>query len=208
MLAIRICARFAGWKTFAQDAHLVFDIRSDNSTSTISYDINTVILIFDTDPVPFSPDLRDNDDGETPRRRNVSTWYAAAATATTKQQPDEKTEPSDEALQLSLFIKAMIKFQALPPDDQMSYFRIAGIHGFPANVSWNKGRDPVPREDADLADSLWARDGGFYCPHNSFVFPTWHRAYMMLFEVRLPLIPKHSAMSYAYTIVREPSETS
>jgi tyrosinase len=42
--------------------------------------------------------------------------------------------------------------------------RTIGIHGYP-KVDW----DDVP--------------GGFYCPHNKFRFPTWHRPYMMLYEV-------------------------
>lgn len=73
----------------------------------------------------------------------------------------------------------MKTFQGLPPNDQLSYYRVAGIHGSPYNVSWNMGKKPVPLKAAELG-----RDG-FYCQHNNFLFPTWHRAYMALFEVRI-----------------------
>lgn len=106
-----------------------------------------------------------------PRRRSVFKWF------------EEAQKPSLTALELSLFIRAMTKFQQLPPEDQLSYFRIAGIHSYPSNVSWNMGKEPIPYDAKDMEQRMEKHDGGDYCPHNNFVFPTWHRAYMMLFEV-------------------------
>lgn len=58
--------------------------------------------------------------------------------------------------------------------DQLSWFAIGGIHGSP-KLPW----DSVPGG----SDSTW----GGYCTHASVLFPTWHRPYVLLFEVSLPL---------------------
>ncbi|KAL7936844.1 Monophenol monooxygenase [Trichoderma chlorosporum] len=125
----------------------------------------------DNDPVPIIP--IPIEDGVIPHRRNVKTWYDEAQTSTAT------------ALELSLFIQAMTKFQALPPKDQLSYFRIAGIHSYPSNVPWNMNKEPIPYDDPNMAKRMKNGEGGDYCPHNKFVFPTWHRAYLMLFERRV-----------------------
>lgn len=89
-------------------------------------------------------------------------------------------------VQVSLFIQAMTKFQAMTFQDQLSYFRIAGIHGLPA-TSWDNDLNPLDAS-ASYKDGKYAPTENtrqFYCPHNSLIFPTWHRAYMLLFEQRL-----------------------
>ncbi|KAL7900614.1 Monophenol monooxygenase [Trichoderma sp. SZMC 28014] len=130
-------------------------------------------LVFDIDsdnyPVPIVPISIDATD-KIPHRRNVTKWFEEAKTS------------QETALQLSLFIQAMNKFQLLPPEDQLSYFRIAGIHSYPPNVSWNMCKEPIPYDDPDMEKRMKNGEGGDYCAHNNFVFPTWHRAYMMLFE--------------------------
>jgi hypothetical protein len=45
------------------------------------------------------------------------------------------------------------------------YMTTTGIHGFP-KVKWDN-----------------VEDAGLYYPHNTFTFPTWHRPYMLLYEV-------------------------
>lgn len=57
-------------------------------------------------------------------------------------------------------------------EDPVSYFQIAGIHGLPY-VRW-KGEGEGSGKDE--------RKG--YCNHGSVLFPTWHRPYISLFEVR------------------------
>jgi hypothetical protein len=52
--------------------------------------------------------------------------------------------------------------------DPTSYYQISGIHGEP-HVPWN---------------GATAQKSGSYCQHGSVLFPTWHRSYLLLFEVR------------------------
>jgi tyrosinase len=84
-----------------------------------------------------------------------------------------------------LFILALRQFQQVDQDDPLSYYQVAGkrpqvilerqatdlqgIHGLP-QVSWDgvEGRGEYPG----------------YCSHAAVTFPTWHRPYIALFEVR------------------------
>lgn len=72
-----------------------------------------------------------------------------------------------------LFILALSSFQSIPQDNILSYYQIAGIHGMPVQT-WN-GVQPF---------NQYAQSG--YCPHDSVLFPTWHRPYLALFEVTTP----------------------
>ena len=87
-----------------------------------------------------------------PTRKEITAWYSN----------------DENALQVSLFIQALALFQKMPATDQLSYFRVAGIHGFPL-VSWDGVTDPK----------------GWYCSHQQPTFPTWHRPYVALYEQRL-----------------------
>lgn len=63
-------------------------------------------------------------------------------------------------------------------DNVPSYFQVGKIHGLPYKP-WNEafgaqGWNP---------NTTW----GGYCTHGSVLFPTWHRPYMMLHEVRSAL---------------------
>jgi tyrosinase len=64
-----------------------------------------------------------------------------------------------------------------PQSDQLSQFGIGGIHGLPY-VQWegSGGNRPVQ-------GSQW----GGYCTHGNVLFPTWHRPYVALYEVRTGL---------------------
>ena len=59
-----------------------------------------------------------------------------------------------------------------------SFFSVAGIHGLPFQpwdgVLGNKPFNPNSNQ--------W----GGYCTHGSTLFPTWHRPYVMLYEVCVP----------------------
>ena len=88
-------------------------------------------------------------------------------------------------VQFSLFIRALRVFQGMDFRDLLSYFQVAAIHGLPA-VSWDS--DPTPRLVTETYPGNYAQNDvtpDFYCPHQSLIFPTWHRAYMLLFEQRL-----------------------
>jgi tyrosinase len=69
--------------------------------------------------------------------------------------------------------------EAIQKDNQgtvQSFFAVGGIHGLPY----------VPWDDA-TGDQPWDPDSGTwggYCTHGSVLFPTWHRPYVMLYEVR------------------------
>ncbi|GKT45419.1 tyrosinase [Colletotrichum spaethianum] len=103
--------------------------------------------------------------GPPPSRSEINAWA--------KQNP----------IQLSLFIQALRAFQSMDFRDQLSYYRIAGIHGLPA-TSWDN--DPIPIEVTNsYGENYPDHTPDFYCPHNTLIFPTWHRAYLLLFEQRL-----------------------
>src|SRR5579871_2731129 len=69
------------------------------------------------------------------------------------------------------------------PQDAFSYYQIAGIHGMPYRP-WDEVTDRVvrfPPPTKKIRDGpLWKG----YCSHGSVLFPLWHRAYLMQFEVR------------------------
>ncbi|KAM3068241.1 hypothetical protein ACMFMG_011286 [Clarireedia jacksonii] len=87
-----------------------------------------------------------------PIRPEVGEWY------------DSRDQNPTIAIQVSLYLQALLKFQRQSWTEQLSYFQIAGIHGFPAQV-WD-----------DTGET------GFYCAHQLPTFPTWHRAYLTLYE--------------------------
>ncbi|KAK2778714.1 tyrosinase [Colletotrichum kahawae] len=105
-------------------------------------------------------------------RREVNAWAA--------QNP----------IQLSLFIQALRIFESMDFEDQLSYYRVAGIHGLPSTI-WDHA--PAPADVTSYYPDLYAKypkltgdiTAGYYCPHQTLIFPTWHRAYMLLFEQRL-----------------------
>ena len=67
-----------------------------------------------------------------------------------------------------LFILALIQLQNTNQSDPLSYFQIAGIHGYPT-LPW----DGVIGNGSNYPG---------YCTHAAVAFPTWHRPYMALYE--------------------------
>ncbi|KAK7424587.1 hypothetical protein QQZ08_008597 [Neonectria magnoliae] len=98
-----------------------------------------------TDTIPYIPGM--------PLRHEIS----ALANPTTQDGRDQWT----------LFVLALEKFKAMPVNEKLSYFQIAGIHDYP-RVSWDQGNPEAGK--------------GSYCTHNKLNFSTWHRVYMLLFE--------------------------
>jgi tyrosinase len=76
-------------------------------------------------------------------------------------------EPKDQR-QWTLYVLALERFKNLPVDEKLSYFQVAGIHAYP-QLTWDEGEP--------------SKKGGFYCTHGQLTFSTWHRVYMLLFEV-------------------------
>ncbi|KAH6842988.1 hypothetical protein B0I37DRAFT_208669 [Chaetomium sp. MPI-CAGE-AT-0009] len=89
--------------------------------------------------------------GQTPARLNINTLWARGGP------------------QWDLYVLALSELQAMNETDELSYFGITGIHGFP-HSAWNGVRhvDGAP-------------EAGF-CPHGDLLFITWHRPYVALFE--------------------------
>ncbi|KAH7154288.1 hypothetical protein DER46DRAFT_628176 [Fusarium sp. MPI-SDFR-AT-0072] len=80
--------------------------------------------------------------------------------------------------QWTLFVLALEKFKMKPVNEKLSYFQVAGIHGYPEGA-WDGA--PAPRQDPTNPRKGDQPYGG-YCNHNGLNFPTWHRPYMALFE--------------------------
>ncbi|KAM0228209.1 hypothetical protein ACHAP5_012004 [Fusarium lateritium] len=87
------------------------------------------------------------------------------------------TDP-DLRRQWTLFVLALERFKLKPVSEKLSYFQVAGIHGYPENT-WDGA--PEPRADPENPKAGDQPFGG-YCNHNGLNFPTWHRPYMALFE--------------------------
>jgi len=124
-------------------------------------------VVVKTKNIPYAQNL--------PVRREVSTLYR---TPTSK---GETWDPEDKR-QWTLLCYALESFKALPVNDKLSYFQVAGIHGYP-ETDWDSA--PSPPKDPPLGKDpgKGANPFGGYCEHNTIAFPTWHRPYMLLFEV-------------------------
>ncbi|EEA23434.1 hypothetical protein TMatcc_002304 [Talaromyces marneffei ATCC 18224] len=79
-----------------------------------------------------------------------------------------------------LYVQALAQFQADDQSDLVSYYEVAGIHGYPYR-SW---------------DSVNGRYLTGYCSHGSPIFPTWHRPYLALFEQRIWQYAQSIAATY------------
>ncbi|KAB8274760.1 common central domain of tyrosinase-domain-containing protein [Aspergillus minisclerotigenes] len=84
----------------------------------------------------------------------------------------EQTGAGSNRIQLTLFVEALTVIQNRPLNDQLSYFRLAGIHGAP----WTEW-DGVPGGQTDSKGNPTG-----FCVHNNYTFPTWHRVYVTLYE--------------------------
>lgn len=76
----------------------------------------------------------------------------------------------NNADQFNIYLLALEALQKTSQSNKLSYYQIMGIHGVPFK-SW----DSVQRS---------SNGGGGYCTHSSNLFPTWHRPYVALYEVR------------------------
>ncbi|KAF7537431.1 hypothetical protein G7054_g3742 [Neopestalotiopsis clavispora] len=92
---------------------------------------------------------------EVPVRMEVDKWYLS-----------NKIEHIN---QRALFFPAFWRFSQMDPHEKLSWFQIAGIHGKPF-VAW----DEEPQRGATPNRG--------YCTHNSILFSTWHRPYLLLWE--------------------------
>ncbi|KAK4145629.1 common central domain of tyrosinase-domain-containing protein [Dichotomopilus funicola] len=100
---------------------------------------------------------------KSPLRLEVDSWYP----------PDPRKFTPDQVevylIQNSLFLWALQILQEKHPCGELSYFQIAGIHGFPYQ----------PWDEPNCAPEVGNQG---YCTHDSLLFLPWHRPYMALFE--------------------------
>ncbi|KJZ74666.1 hypothetical protein HIM_06016 [Hirsutella minnesotensis 3608] len=85
--------------------------------------------------------------------------------------------------QWDLYLLALKEMHEMSPDDQLSFFQIAGIHGKPY-VQWNTA--------GGQRSNGWAG----YCPHGERIFLPWHRPYLALYEQELVRHAKRIAGTY------------
>ena len=86
--------------------------------------------------------------------------------------------------QYDLLILAMEQWKKGGENVDTSYYGVSSIHGVPRQ-DWN-GVSQCP--------TCGGSDG--YCPHDSILFPGWHRAYVALFEQEFLKIVKQIAQQY------------
>ena len=82
-------------------------------------------------------------------------------------------DSGEDRSKLENLVRAFRGIQALPPTHPYSFFVLAGYHGL--NFRGPGETDP----------EWW----GGYCWHETVLFPTWHRAYILHFEDALRSIP-------------------
>ena len=82
-------------------------------------------------------------------------------------------DSGEDRSKLENLIRAFRGIQALQPDDPKSYFHLSGLHGLPF------------RGPGETDPTWW----GGYCWHESVLFPTWHRIYVLFLEDALRSIP-------------------
>ncbi|KAL9607640.1 MAG: hypothetical protein Q9167_007463 [Letrouitia subvulpina] len=106
---------------------------------------------------------------EVPLRMELDDWYQSPQLLYINQR--------------ALFFPAFWRFSQANPKKKLSWFQIAGIHGKPF-VAW----DEPPQKPA-------TNDKG-YCTHNSILFCTWHRPYLLLFEQVIYELMKEEVQKY------------
>lgn len=82
----------------------------------------------------------------------------------------------------TLYLLAVKEMQAVPEKEPLSWFQIAGIHGFPTTIY-----DPPNGGEKNAYG---------YCQHSTPLFPGWHRPYLALFEQTLATHVKAIANKY------------
>ena len=105
-------------------------------------------------------------------RMDIDDWYQSP-------QPLHKN-------QRALFFPAFLAFSQMDPHEKLSYFQIAGnfaltLWSYP--VDTRSGIHGKPFIAWDEPPQCGETDNKGYCTHNSILFCTWHRPYLLLFEV-------------------------
>ncbi|KAJ4414265.1 hypothetical protein N0V82_008047 [Gnomoniopsis sp. IMI 355080] len=83
----------------------------------------------------------------------------------------------------ALYILALDMMQYTDQSDQSSWYAITGIHGVPFE-SWGGVQPTAGNQNSG------------YCTHETILFPTWHRAYVALYEQELCARAQYIATLY------------
>lgn len=83
---------------------------------------------------------------------------------------------SEDTVMFNLYLLSVIQFKAINQETLLSWYQIAGIHGYPL-VPWD-GVQAI----ANVTGALG------YCTHSSNLFGPWHRPYLALFEQQIHAI--------------------
>lgn len=130
-----------------------------------------------------------------------------------RQEIDDWSQKPENATQVILFLLALRRFQDIPPDRRESFFQIAGTKTFfrPLTLlEWtlkcsHPGIHGMPYKSWDEPDTTSAEvDKKGYCTHANYLFPPWHRPYLLLFEAgSRPVRPVHLSLTDSATALRD-----
>ena len=85
---------------------------------------------------------------------------------------------------LNAFLRAWKRVKELPPDNQNSFWCIAGFHGFPPKLNQH--------------DSEVESDSSGFCQHANVLFPMWHRFYILRMEQSLQAVCPDDDVAMCY----------
>lgn len=95
----------------------------------------------------------------------------------------------------SLTFRLAAALEAINQDNQLSFYRLGGIHGFPYQP-WG--------ETSGVTKPTNGWQG--YCTHGTVAFPTWHRPYVAAVEVRIIICtifsPPRSTLTRTHIAIR------
>lgn len=114
-----------------------------------------------------------------PKRYEITEWFEMVYG---KKDPAPGVDRDVLQKQWTLFVLGLERFKNTEIENKRSYFQVAGIHGYP-QTSWD-GAEKPRQGTSDEDRQLGKNPHGGYCHHNTIAFPTWHRPYMLLYEVR------------------------
>src|SRR3569833_3338477 len=96
--------------------------------------------------------------------------------------------------QRALFFPAFKKFTEMKPEEKFSFFQIAGVYALLSCVLLLAKQKQKPKNQNKPKKKPKKKPHKTktkpYCAHNRITFSTWHRPYLLLFEVSI--IPSHS----------------
>ncbi|KAK2760393.1 hypothetical protein FQN54_002463 [Arachnomyces sp. PD_36] len=122
---------------------------------------------------PISPDdfasLSKRGDGNEPREFTPVTGVQNGVVESRLPIGQLRAQQPDT---FNMFVLALERLMQFPEDRELSWFKLAGIHGLPYEP-WQYGPEST------------ANPGLGYCTHSSSIFLTWHRPYLLLIEQML-----------------------